>query len=347
VARNPAAAAACRGAWDKIAAAERKLRARHREYLSRDLGRGARLVNLAEDIVRYVAEVAKPNDQRLPEYRDSNLESLRFQMFSPAPVYRDVDAVILRAQLEDALAALGPNDAWVKLALGGHTPDVVADALLQGTKLDNVAERKRLVEGGEGAVAASHDPLILWVRKLDPSYRALRAWYEDNVESVESLEGGKIARARFALDGKSVYPDATGTLRLSYGKVAGYEQLTTQVPWKTTFFGLFDRAASFEYRAPFAVPRRVLAARSKLNLATPLDFVCTTDIIGGNSGSPVLNRKLEYVGLVFDGNTQAFQWNYRYDDVQARTVAVHSSAILEALRKIYGMGALADELTSR
>jgi hypothetical protein len=347
VGKSAALAAECRGAWDRIAAAERKLRARQREYLGRDLARGARLVNLAENIVRYVAEVEKPNEQRLAEYRDSNLESLRFQMFSPAPIYPDLDAVILAAQLADALAALGPDDPWVKLALGGHTPDVLADAITRGSELADVAVRKRLVEGGRRAVEDSRDPVIAWVRKLDPSYRALRSWYEDNVEGVESLEGGRIARARFALEGKAVYPDATGTLRLSYGKVAGYEELTTQVPWKTTFFGLYDRAASFDHREPFALPRRVAEARPRLNLATPLDFVCTTDIIGGNSGSPVLNRKLEYVGLVFDGNTQAFQWNFRYDDAQARTVAVHSSAILEALRKIYGMGALADELTSR
>jgi hypothetical protein len=182
------------------------------------------------------------------------------------------------------------------------------------------------------------------VRAVDPLILEQRRWFEDTIESVESREGGALARARFALDGKSAYPDATGTLRLSPGKVAGYEELTTQVPWKTTFYGLFDRAASFDGADPFDLPRRIAEARDRLDLTTPLNFVSTNDIIGGNSGSPVVSRDLELVGLVFDGNTQAFCWNYYYEDVQARCVSVHSSAILEALRKIYDMGGLADEL---
>jgi V8-like Glu-specific endopeptidase len=347
VAKDPRLAAECGGAWDRIAAAEREQMRRHREYLSRDLSRGARLVALAADIVRYATETEKPNDKRFEEYRDSNLESLRFQMFSPAPIYPDLDAVTLAAQLADALDALGPKDAFVRLALGGRSPTAMAEELMQKTKVGDVAFRKQLVAGGRAAVEASDDPLIVWTRQLEPSYRELRAWYEDNIKSVESLEGARIARARFALDGKSVDPDATGTLRLSYGRVAGYDQLTTRVPWKTTFLGLYDRARSFDDRAPFTLPKRVAAARPRLDLDTPLDFVATADIIGGNSGSPVLSRNLEYVGLIFDGNTQSFAWDYVYDDRQARAVAVHSSAILEALRKIYGMDALAAELTTR
>jgi hypothetical protein len=203
------------------------------------------------------------------------------------------------------------------------------------------------VAGGRAAVETSDDPLIVWTRRLEPSYRELRAWHEDNVESVESLEGARIAGARFAVHGKSTYPDATGTLRASYGRVAGYEQLSTLVPWKTTFLGLYDRSRSFDDRPPFALPKRVAAARSRLDLDTPLNFVATVDIIGGNSGSPVLNRDLEYAGVIFDGNTQAFAWDYVFDERQARAVAVHSSAILEALRKIYGMEGLAAELTQR
>ena len=255
-----------------------------------------------------------------------------------------MDAVSLQAQLEDAVKVLGASHAWVKLALGGRSPKAVAEDLMQTTKLADVALRKQLIEGGRKAVEASTDPLIVWTRKMEPMARELRAWYEDNVESVESQEGGNIAQARFALDGKSNHPDATGTFRLSYGKVAGYEQLTTQVPWRTTFAGMYDRAWSFGNQPPFELPKRVADARAKLDLTTPLDFVSTDDIIGGNSGSPVVNRDLEYVGLTFDGNTQSFGWNYRYDDRQARAVSVHSKAIIESLRKIYGMEALADEL---
>jgi hypothetical protein len=351
VAKQPAAAAECAGAWEKLAAAEREASRRSREFLYENGGArmgggggGARLVGIAQNIVHYVTEVEKPNAQRFEEYRDSNLESLKFQMFSPAPIYADADAAVFAAYLKDALEGLGAGHAWVKTALSGRAPAAVAEDLMQKTRVGDVAYRKQLVEGGVKAVEASTDPLIVWVRKLEPSYRELRKWREDQVESVESSEGGRIARARFALDGKSTYPDATGTLRLSYGKVAGYEQLTTQVPWKTTFFGLYDRAASFAGAFPFDLPQRVENARAKLDLATPLNFVSTDDIIGGNSGSPVLNRDLEYVGLIFDGNTQSFAWNYGYDDTQARAVSVHSSAILEALRKIYGMETLAEEI---
>ncbi len=347
VAGDPRLAAECGDAWDRIAAAEREQMRRHREYLFRDLSRGARLAGLAANVVRYAAETEKPNDKRFEEYRDSNLESLRFQMFSPAPIYPDLDAVTLATQLTDALEALGPEDPCVKLALGGRPPADVANDLTQRTKLGDVAFRKQLVAGGRAAVEASDDPLIVWTRQLEPPYRELRAWHEDNVESVESLEGARIAAARFALDGKSMHPDATGTLRVSYGRVAGYEQLSTRVPWKTTFLGLYDRSRSFDGRPPFALPKRVAAARPRLDLDTPLNFVATTDIIGGNSGSPVLNRDLEYVGLIFDGNTQSFAWDYVFEDRQARAVAVHSSAILEALRKIYGMDGLAAELTQR
>lgn len=344
VAKDPRTAFAARS-WDRIAAAQRELMRGNREHLYADLARGARLVTVASQIVRCVAEVPKPNEKRYQEYRDSNLETLKFQLYSPAPVYPDLDAVILATQLEDALQALGPSHPWIKLALGGRSPKAVADELMQQTRLGDVAVRKQLVEGGAAAVAASNDPLIAWTRKLDPSYREDRAWFEDHVQSVETQSGGEIARARFILDGKSLPPDATGTLRLSYGKVAGYEQLTTQVPWRTTFAGLYDRAWSFGNQSPFDLTPRETEARSRVDLTTPLNFALTADIIGGSSGSPVLNRDLEYVGLIFDGNVQSFGWNFAYDDTQARSVAVHSQAVLEALRKIYGMDTLADELT--
>jgi hypothetical protein len=345
VAANPQVAAETRGAWERIAAAGRELRRRHREHLYRDLDRTATLVGIATQIVRHASETEKPNELRLPEFRETQLETQRFRMFSPAPVYPDVDAVVLATLLDDARRALGPRDPWVKLALGGREPADVAGELMERTRVGDVGFRRVLVQGGSAAVRASDDPLIAWVRALEPLNRELRDWHEAQVQTVESMEAGRIARARFALDGKAIYPDATGTLRLSYGSVKGYEDGSTRVPWKTTFLGLYDRAEAFDGRRPFDLPPLVAGARAKLDLATPLNFVSTCDIIGGNSGSPVLNRNLEFVGIVFDGNIPAFRWDYDYDDVQARCVAVHSAGILEALRRIYGMDRLADELT--
>ena len=347
VAADPKLAADCGPAWDRIAAAEKEMARRHREYLVRTLYPRCRLADIATDIVRYVVETAKPNGQRLREYRDSNLESLRYQLLSPAPIYPDMEEHVLRVGLEECVQELGPQHPFVQAALGGRMPGEQAHALVSGTRLGEAEFRRQLLQGGSRAVEASSDPLIQWARQTDPLYRELRAWRDDNVESVESLEGGKIARARFALFGKSIYPDATGTLRLSFGRVAGYPQLTTQVPWKTTFYGLFDRAESFDGRFPFNLAPRVAQHRGDVDLATPLNFVTTNDIIGGNSGSPVVNRAGEYVGVVFDGNVQSFAWDYAFDEAQGRTVAVHSAAIVEALRKIYGMGALADELEGK
>jgi hypothetical protein len=255
-----------------------------------------------------------------------------------------MEEALLADSFQQSLEELGPDDPFVKTALGGRTPADAAKELVSGTKLADPEARKKLVDGGRKAVEASSDPLIVWARRLDPNYRELRKWYEDNIESVEALEGNKIARARFAIFGKSAYPDATFTLRFSYGKVAGYDQGTNLIPYKTTFYGLFDRAASFDYRPPFDLPPIVAAHRKDVDPATPLNFVTTNDITGGNSGSPVINRDGELVGLIFDGNIQGLIWDYVYTEEQGRSVAVHSSAILEGLRKIYGMDALADEL---
>jgi hypothetical protein len=345
VARDPALSAECGTSWDRIAAVQRAQVLRVNQSLFRGQNLSGQLPEIASTIVRYVAEVAKPNDTRFEEYRDSNLESLRFDLLSPAPIYPDFEEAMLAAGLQESLEKLGPDDPWVKAALSGRAPVEVARALLSGTKLTDPAVRERLIKGGRSAVAKSTDPLIVWARATDPAYREYRVWYEDSIQSVESLEGNRIAKARFALYGKSLYPDATFTLRLSYGKVAGYELGTTLIPYKTTYYGLFDRAASFDNRWPFNLTPAVERARDALDLSTPLNFVTTNDIIGGNSGSPVLNRAGEFVGIIFDGNIQGLIEDYAYDDQVARAVAVHSSGILEGLRKIYGMNALADELT--
>ncbi|HBL16033.1 MAG: hypothetical protein A2X36_07815 [Elusimicrobia bacterium GWA2_69_24] len=337
-AHGPAASA-----WDRIAAMQDKAAARYPDLIFRGTG-DSKLAEFAHAIVRWVAEVEKPNDVRYPEFRETALDSLRFRTFSPAPVYPDLEERMLALDLAESLDELGAAHPYVIAALGGLTPEGKARELIAGTGLADPKERRRLVEGGAAAVAASTDPLIVWARGLDPLYRELRKWREDELESVDALEGGRIARARFAVAGKSAYPDATFTLRLSYGKVAGYEEGTTRVPYKTTFHGLYDRAASFAGKPPFDLSPLEAARKGCVDLDTPLDFVTTNDIIGGNSGSPVINREGEYVGLVFDGNIPSLVGRYAYSDERNRAVAVHSAGILEALSKVYRMRRLVKEL---
>jgi len=345
VAADPKLAASSGGAWDKIAAAEKVQRTRGRARQYHDLTRMSRLLDIGNGLVRLTAELEKPNEQRFKEYRDANLPSQRFQLLSPAPIYPALEEAVIAARLETCLDSLGAQDAWVKAALDGKSPKVVAHELAQ-SQLGDVAGRKRLLEGGRAAVEASTDPVIAFARRTDPAYRDERKWYEDNVESVEALEGTKIAKAVFALNGRDTYPDATGTLRLSYGKAAGYEELGTRVPWQTRFYGLYDRARSFGMKSPYDLPQKITGVEKTFDLTTPFDFASTNDIIGGNSGSPVLDRDGRYVGLVFDGNIQSFAWEFGYTDRQARCVSVDSRAIIESLRHIYGMASLADEITS-
>jgi hypothetical protein len=332
------------GAWDRLAAAMAQLAQHHKEVVYYPLA-GSRLSGIAGQIVRYVAEVEKPNEKRYPEYRASNLESLQLRLFSPAPIYPELEEHLLANTLTQAREALGPDDKLIKLALDGRQPKAVAHELIAATKLTAPAYRKQLVNGGRSAVEQSTDPLIVWARKLDPTWRELRDWQENTIESVETTEGQKIAHARFAIYGRDTYPDATFTLRLSYGRVLGYQLGTTQVPYKTNFYGLFSRAASFDNKPPFNLAPTIDRRRDKVNPNTPLNFVSTNDIIGGNSGSPVLNRNAEYVGLIFDGNIQSLVWRYVYTDKVGRSIAVHSSAIIETLKEIYRMPELAKELT--
>ncbi|MDR3700876.1 MAG: S46 family peptidase [Candidatus Sulfopaludibacter sp.] len=345
VAANKEWGAAYGPAWASIAEAEKKAAADDKVQRYRTLN--SQLASLATSLVQYVAEIKKPDGQRLAGYHDAQLESLRFRLFSPAPVYPGLEVVRLTGSLETALAELGPNDAFVKLVLHGRTPGQAAKDLIGGTRLADPALRRSLVEGGQAAVDASTDPLIVVARELDPMRRTALKWYEDNVQSVEQRAGEQIGKARFAVYGKTTYPDATFTLRLSYGQVQGYPMNGTKAPAKTTFFGLYDRAASFNYEGPFYLPARFKEGRDKLNLATPLDFVTTNDIIGGNSGSPVINRNGEIVGLIFDGNIESLAGEYVYDAARNRAVAVHTAGMTEALRKLYNAPALVNELMAR
>jgi hypothetical protein len=346
---TPALDSLAHGAWGRLAAAERLHATRYRQRLLRGAAswEQSRLVDFATTLVRYPEEVAKPDGERLDEYRESNLESLRFALLSPAPVYADLEEAAIADELSEALDGLGPDDPWVRAALEGGTPAAVAHQLVAGTRLGDVAERRRLLAGGRAAVARSTDPLILWARRVDPAYREVRAWYEERVKSVEATEGARIARARFAAYGRSVYPDATFTLRLSYGKVAGYELESSQVPYKTTLGGLFARSASSDGLPPFQLPAQFAAHRADLDPDTPLDYVDDCDSVGGNSGSPVLDREARFVGILFDGNIETLAWDYVFTGGRARSVVVHPAAVLAALRHVYGLPALADELEGK
>jgi hypothetical protein len=340
---DPARRQAFGSAWDTIAATE-KLAAEKETRLRYVRSGGYRLPGTALSLLRYAEEVAKPDGQRLEEYHEAGLESLKFNLLSPAPVYPALEEALLADSLRQALDKLGPEDPFVKAALEGRKPEEVARDLVMGTKLADPAERRRLLEGGKAALAASKDPLIVYARRIDPILRGLRKWEEDNVESVLIPAGEKIGKARFSVYGKALNPDANFTLRLSYGTVKGYPMNGTVAPPKTTFYGLYDRAASFDFKGPFALPDRYLEGRSRLDLATPMDFVCTCDIIGGNSGSPVINRAGDLVGLIFDGNIESLVGNVVYDDTANRAVAVHTSGMTEALRKLYGAEFLLKEL---
>jgi hypothetical protein len=337
--------AAYGGAWDAIAEAEKKAATRSREQLFHTVN--SQFATIATSLVEYVAEVKKPDGERLAGYHESQLDSLKYRMFSPAPIYPAFEIARLTAALEDSLAELGPNDPYLKIVLDGRSPKEAATALVNGTKLADAALRRKLVDGGEAAMAASDDAMIVLARKLDPMRREIVKWSEDNVSSVLQRAGEQLGKARFAVYGKTAYPDATFTLRLSYGQVQGYPMNGTKAPYKTTFYGLYDRARSFDFEGPFALPPRYLEGRDKLDLATPLDFVTTNDVVGGNSGSPVINSKAEIVGLVFDGNIESLLGDFIYDGATNRTVAVHTAAMTEALRKLFNASALVGELLGK
>ena len=333
------------GAWDAIAQAEQKANSRRKLRYFR--ATDSQLAGLAINVVTYVAEIKKPDGERLDGYHDSQLDSLKVGMFSPAPIYPAQEIARMTGALETDLKMVGADDPWVKAVLDGRTPKQAANELIGSTKMADPAFRKSLVDGGTAAVDASTDTLIVMARKIDPIRREYIKWTETNVQSVEQRAGEQIGKARFAVYGKSTYPDATFTLRLSYGQVQGYPMNGTKAPYKTTFYGLYDRSASFDNKDPFELPKRYSDGKDKLDLATPMDFVTTNDIIGGNSGSPVINAKGEIVGLVFDGNIESLVGDFVYDGTANRTVAVHTGAMTEALTKLYGAQKLMDEINGK
>ncbi len=347
VAANPEYHAQWGDAWDDIAKAQQDHRAMAKELnllSGRAAGGGSTLFGIARTLVRMAEELPKPNGDRLPEFRDSSLDSMKLRLFSPAPVYDAMEIDHLTSGFSYLAEQLGGDDPLVTSVLAGQSPRARAIALVEGTKLADPAERKRLAEGGKRAIDASTDPLIRLAYDLDPQARAVRKRYEDEVQSVEREAYEKIGAARFAVYGENIPPDATGTLRLTFGTVSGFSEGSTHVPAFTDFAGLFERWKERKGNEAFALADPWVNGKSKLDLSTPLNFVCTADVVGGNSGSPVVNAKGELVGLVFDGNIHTLVWNTAYTDRVARTVAVDSRGIIESLRKIYGAKKLADEI---
>lgn len=302
------------------------------------------LFPVARHLVRLADELPKPSAERLREYRDSNLESLKFQLFSPAPVYADLERLKLQTALTFLAENLGGEHPIVVKVMADKSPALRADELASGTKLADPAVRKALFEGGKKAIEASDDPLIRLALAVDGEARELRQRYEEEVDEPERQAYAQLAKARFAAYGKSVAPDATFTLRLAFGVVKGYELDGEQIPFQTTFGGAFRKADLMGNREPFVLPKLWVDGKGKLDLETPFNFVSTADTIGGNSGSPVLNRDGELVGINFDRNRHGLVRNFVYTEVQARHVSVHCRSVLEALDKLYGARSLLSEL---
>jgi hypothetical protein len=333
-------------AWDEIARTIQFVKTIRTEYNLLEVGGAfnSDLFGIARTLTRMADEDAKPNAQRLREFGEAGRASLEMQLYSDAPIYTDLETVRLGDSLAMMTEQLGGEHELVKKVLAGRSPRDRAADLIKGCTLAKVEERKKLAAGGKAAIAASQDPMILLVRSIDARARELRTAVEQQVEEPQRQAYAKIAAARFALLGSSTYPDATFTLRLAYGTVKGYEDEGRMVePW-TTMGGTFKHAEAHGSKDPFALPESWLKNRTKINAATPFNFVSTADIIGGNSGSPVVNKAGEVVGIIFDGNIQSLVLDYAFSDVTARAVSVHSAAIQESLRKIYNATALADEL---
>jgi hypothetical protein len=310
------------------------------------VGFNSQLFGIARAIVRLTEERTKDNSKRLPEYSKAREESLLQQLHSEAPIYDDLETIKLADSLGYLLEKCGDLEITHE-ALGKKTPRARAEELIKGTKLHDVAFRKKLIEGGMGTVESSDDPMIKLARMVDPESRKYRKLYEEKVEEPQRQAYKKIANALFAVKGKDQYPDATFTLRLSYGEVKGYEENGKHIPAFTTMGGAFVHAKEHHDQFPFELPKSWIEHEKNINLKTPFNFVSTADIIGGNSGSPVVNRKGEFVGIIFDGNIQSLVLDFGYEDKEARAVSVDCRAIIESLRKIYGAGELADELTGK
>jgi len=326
-------------AWQEIAQVQQE----KQELLGQWTELGSKHYGFANQLVLMASEDQKPSGKRLREFRDSARESLEQRLFSPAPIYTDLEIVKLADSISRFIEDRGGDDPLVKKVLAGQSPQQRAASLIQGSQLASVEVRRQLADGDPAAIAASEDSMIQLARLLEPEYRRLRK-IRDHHDEISRQAYAKINAAQVAINGTGGYPDATFSLRLAYGTVSGYEEAGKQVrPW-TTLGGAFDHQDAHQAEGDWQLPDSWLDNKNKIDKSAPLNFVCTADIIGGNSGSPVINRAGEFVGIIFDGNIQSLTSAYLYTDKICRAVSVHSTGIREAIRNIYGAKKLADEL---
>lgn len=304
----------------------------------------SKLVSYAMMFYLYAIETAKPDSIRYPEYRESRLASLKFYLLSQAPIYKDLEIFTFAKSLEESRNQLGRKHEWIRILLGKEKPENLAKRLIESTSFQDSNFRKNLLEGKRESILKSKDPLLLWVRKLEPYKRKFRQWYEFRVSDILEKENLAYGKLKYYKYGKRLYPDANFSLRLSYGTVKGYRDRTGKLPYKTTFYGLVDRALSFEEEPPFQLSPLIKKNLKDLELKTPLNIVSTNDITGGNSGSPVFNKNLEYSALIFDGNAYSHSWDYVFSMKRGRAISVHAKAIIESLEKVYQMDALVNEI---
>ena len=344
-AKDRANGAEVSAAYDRIANAVRAQAKIYKNYRMLEGGHAFMCdsFDLARRLLRAAEERPKPNGERLKEYGDARRESFELSLFSDKPIYTDLETLTLADALTLFAENAGFDDPLVQQVLAGKSPRERAAELINATKVRDVAFRKKLYSGGAAAVVAAKDPMIELARLIDPTARALRKDWEAN-EELRQQAHNVIEKARFAMEGPARAPDATFTLRLSYGPVKSYEEDGKRVAAYTDFAGMFARNAEHHNKEPFDLPARWMDRKAALNLKTPLNFVHTPDIIGGNSGSPVVNTAGEWVGIIFDGNLASLVLDFAYEDVHARAISVDCRAIIEAMRKVYGVDPLAEEL---
>lgn len=333
-------------AWEAIAKGRKDLAQyeRDRRFLDLSAGFNTVLFGYARTLVRLAEESEKPEAKRLPEFAATRRPALEAGLYSTAPIYDDFEKLKLANSLAFLQSEYGANSAMAKKVLKGKTPEARAAELIDGTKLKDVAYRRQVAEQGTRMVNSGDDPMIELAKDIDKEAREVRKRYEEEVVAVERGNYAKIARALFEQKGTSLYPDATFTLRLSYGAVKGYKENGKMVPPFTTLGGLYARSRQFHHEFPYNLPERWMSRRAAVNLRTPFNFVSTNDIIGGNSGSPTINKNRELVGLIFDGNIQSLVGNFEYDESVNRSISVDVRGMLEVLRKVFGANEVADEL---